>query len=88
MNRDSELARATREGFLAGRRSALRTVIERGIDRGDLRADLDVELVLDVLGGPLFYRLLVTGGPIDTQLAQGVVDLLMRGFAPSKSRER
>jgi AcrR family transcriptional regulator len=88
MNRDSELARATREGFLAGRRSALRTVIERGIDRADLRADLDVELVLDVLGGPLFYRLLVTGGPIDTQLAQGVVDLLMRGFAPSKSRER
>jgi AcrR family transcriptional regulator len=83
MNRDPALALATREGFLAARRGALRTVIERGIDRGDLRTDLDVELALDVLGGPLFYRLLVTGGPIDAKLARGVVDLLLRGFAPA-----
>ena len=44
-----------------------RAVLERGIDRGDLRADLDLELALDVLGGPLFYRLLITGGPIDEE---------------------
>jgi hypothetical protein len=36
-----------------------------------------------VLGGPLFYRLLVTGGPIDERLAVGVVDLILRGFAPT-----
>jgi AcrR family transcriptional regulator len=83
MSRDARLARTTREGFLAARRAALRKVVERGIDRGDLRADLDVELALDVLGGPLFYRLLVTGGPIDMQLARGVVDLMLRGFAPA-----
>ena len=70
MSRDPELARAVREGFLAGRRSALRAVLERGVERGDLRADLDLELALDVLGGPLFYRLLVTGGPIDERLAE------------------
>jgi hypothetical protein len=35
-----------------------------------------------VLGGPLFYRLLITGGPIDEQLAQGVVELILTGFAP------
>jgi hypothetical protein len=55
-------------------------VIERGVARGDLRAGLDVELALDVLGGPLFYRLLVTGGPIDERLAEGVVDLILAGF--------
>ena len=86
MNRDPALARATREGFLATRRAALQHVLERAIDRGDLRADLDIELALDVLGGPLFYRLLVTGGPIDTQLADGVVDLLLHGFAPAARR--
>jgi hypothetical protein len=57
-------------------------VLERGVERGDLRADLDLELALDVLGGPLFYRLLITGGPIDRRLADGVVELLLRGFAP------
>ena len=82
MSRDSELARLVREGFLAGRRAGLRVVLERGIQRGDLRVDLDIDLALDVLGGPLFYRLLITGGPIDEPLAEGVVELILRGFAP------
>ena len=83
MSRDAELARLVREEFLARRRAALRAVLERGIERGDLRGDLDVDLALDVLGGPLFYRLLITGGPIDDQLAEGVVELILRGFAPT-----
>ena len=82
MSRDAERARQVRERFLTGRRAALRAVLERGIERGDLRQDLDVELALDVLGGPLFYRLLITGGPIDQQLAEGIVELILRGFAP------
>jgi AcrR family transcriptional regulator len=76
-----ELARAIRDGFLAQRRAALRAVLDRGVARGDLRADLDVELALDVLGGALFYRLLITGGPIDADLAEGVAELVLRGFA-------
>ena len=88
MSRDVELARAVRDGFLAGRRAALCAVLERGVQRGDLRADLDFELALDVLGGPLFYRLLVTGGPIDRALAEGVVELILRGFAPAKPSRR
>jgi AcrR family transcriptional regulator len=89
MSRDAELARLVREGFLAKRRAALRAVLERGIERGDLRTDLDLDLALDVLGGPLFYRLLITGGPIDERLAEGVVELILRGFAPrTKSSKR
>jgi AcrR family transcriptional regulator len=88
MSRDAELSRLVREGFLAGRRAALRAVLERGIQRGDLRVDLDIDLALDVLGGPLFYRLLITGGPIDEQLADGVVELILRGFAPQTTPSR
>jgi AcrR family transcriptional regulator len=84
MSRDAGLARAVRERLLAGRRTALRALLGRGVERGDLRPDLDVELALDVLGGPLFYRLLVTGAPIDQELAEGVVELILRGFAPVK----
>lgn len=79
-----ELARVVRQGFLIRRRSALAEVLHRGVDRGDLRPDVDLELVLDVLGGPLFYRLLITGGPLDEQLAEGVTELILRGFAPDK----
>ena len=82
MRQRPDLARAIRDDFLAQRRAALRAVLERGVARGDLRVDLDVELALDVLGGALFYRLLVTGGPIDSDLAEGVADVILRGFAP------
>jgi AcrR family transcriptional regulator len=82
MAQKPELARAVRESFLSGRRVALAAVLQRGVERGDLRPDVDVELALDVLGGPLFYRLLITGGPLDEQLAEGVADLIVRGFAP------
>jgi AcrR family transcriptional regulator len=89
MSRDAELARLIRDGYLARRRAALRAVLERGVERGDLRRDLDLELALDVLGGPLFYRLLITGGPIDDELADGVVELILRGFGPrTKSPKR
>jgi AcrR family transcriptional regulator len=87
MKRDAGLARTVRDGVLAGRRAALAAVLERAVKRGDLRADLDLELALDVLGGPLFYRLLITGGPIDRQLADGVVELILRGFAPADHKK-
>ena len=88
MAQKPELAKAVRDRFLAGRRAALGEVLQRGVERGDLRSDLDVELALDVLGGPLFYRLLVTGGPIDEQLAAGVADLILRGFSPDDAAQR
>jgi AcrR family transcriptional regulator len=81
--RNPELARTVRNEFLTGRRAALSTVINRGIRRGDLRRGLDLELALDVLGGAIFYRLLITGGPIDRQLAEGIVELILSGFAPA-----
>jgi AcrR family transcriptional regulator len=82
ISRDPRLASAVRTGFLAQRRAALKEVVDRGIARGDLDPKLDHELVLDVFGGPLFYRLLITGGPIDDRLAKGVVELVLRGFGP------
>jgi AcrR family transcriptional regulator len=83
MSRNAEFAAVARDRVLTARRAALRSVFDRGVLRGDLRGDLDVELALDVLGGAVFYRLLVTGGPIDERLAENVVDLILRGFAPT-----
>jgi AcrR family transcriptional regulator len=84
MSRNADLAKVARDRFLTGRRAALCIVFDRGIDRGDLDPDLDIELALDVLAAPVFYRLLITGGPIDEPLAEGVVELVLRGFAPPR----
>src|SRR4051794_756996 len=84
MHRDSDLRRLIREGFLTGRRAALAEVLRRGVQRGDLDVEIDIELALDLLGGPLFYRLLITGGPLDDRLAAGVVELILKGYAPAR----
>ena len=81
MAQHEEVAAAVRETFLAPRRAALREVLERAVERGELRPDIDRELALDFLGGPLFYRLLITGGPLDEVLAEGTVDVMLRGLA-------
>lgn len=81
MAQHEEVATAVRETFLAPRRAALREVFERAVERGELRPDIDRELALDFLGGPLFYRLLITGGPLDEVLAEGTVDVMLRGLA-------
>jgi AcrR family transcriptional regulator len=80
MARNPELARSVRSGFLARRRVALRSVLTRAVERGEVRPDVDLDLALDLLGGPLMYRLLVTGERVDERVAAGVVDMLLGGI--------
>jgi AcrR family transcriptional regulator len=80
-----ELARAYREQVVEPRRRQLAPVIERGIARGDLRPDTDVGLIHELLVGPLFYRLLFSGDPLDRKLGKHVVDAVLEGFAPRGS---
>ncbi|AHZ51471.1 TetR family transcriptional regulator [Bacillus thuringiensis serovar kurstaki str. YBT-1520] len=43
------------------RRLQAKQLLERGIQRGELKENLDIELSIDLIYGPIFYRLLVTG---------------------------
>jgi len=79
---DAELHRIFYENLVQPRRAATREVLERAIARGELREDLDVELAMDVLVGPIIYRLLIAGGDIE-QLPDPAEFLafVMRGLA-------
>jgi Tetracyclin repressor-like, C-terminal domain len=69
-----ELASVYRERAVEPRRATLAPVIERGIARGDLRPDTDVQVVHEFLVGPIFYRLLFSGGKLDRKLGTRIVD--------------
>ena len=85
MARSEPIAHAVRTGFVGMRRAAMRRALERGIARGELRPETDVELALDLMSGPLFWRFLVTGGPVDEALAHGAVHAVLRAFAPDET---
>jgi AcrR family transcriptional regulator len=70
-----------REGFWARRLDALSPVVARGIERGDLRADIDARLLLEMLVAPVHGRLLLTGEPVDDDLAERLVEVALNGAA-------
>jgi AcrR family transcriptional regulator len=79
------LGRVYREQIVDLRLAEVKTVIDRGIARGDLRPDTDVRLAHEMLVGPLFYRLLFSGAPLNRQHENQIVDAVMRAFAPANA---
>ena len=79
---DPELAQAFRERVVSVRDSEVERLVERGIARGDLRPDTDPGLAHELLIGPVYYRLLLTGQPLNRAFAKRTVDAVMRAFAP------
>ena len=80
---EPELARVYREQVVKPRREQLKPVIDRGIARGDLRPGTDVRLVHELLLGPLLYRLLLSGPPLDRKLTTSLVDAVLNSFSPA-----
>ncbi|GAA3151523.1 TetR/AcrR family transcriptional regulator [Nonomuraea roseoviolacea] len=54
-------------------------LIERARARGELRADLDAEVLFDQLAGALYYRVLITGEPVDRAYAERLVSSALEG---------
>ena len=77
---DASLAEAFREQFIKCRRAATRTILERGIARGELRPDLNLELVIDTIYGPIWYRLLLKHAALDDAFAEELVNFLIVGI--------
>jgi AcrR family transcriptional regulator len=78
---DPELMRAFQEKVVATRVAEVNRLVERGIARGDLRPDTDRELLHELLFGPVYYRLMLSGAPLDDTLAARVVDAVLPAFA-------
>ena len=66
-----------RERIVDTRLAEVRRLVDRGIERGELRAEIDYELVHDLLFGPVYYRLLLSGAPLSDDLAQRIVDAVL-----------
>jgi AcrR family transcriptional regulator len=76
---ESELAKAFRNQVILKSREAGRRIIERAILAREVRADIELEAVLDMLYGPLFFRLLAGHRPLSPQLAEQLVETLFDG---------
>jgi hypothetical protein len=78
MARDEELAEAIRQQVLARRRNSMREAFVRANARGETRADLDIELLLDMLTAPFYYRILFRHAPITRRDTRTTVEYVLR----------
>lgn len=67
---DSELSKAFRNQVLLASREAGRALLERAIATGEVSAEIEIDIILDMIYGALFYRLLMGHAKVDEGLTE------------------
>jgi AcrR family transcriptional regulator len=72
---DPQVAHRLQTEFLSSQRERERLPLRRALTGVDPVADSDLDLLLDQLVGPIYYRVLVTGEPVTPDLLENLVGL-------------
>jgi AcrR family transcriptional regulator len=80
MQSDQVLRKAYREHVSEPLRKESREIFSRAIARGEISPDTDADMVLDLLIGAVFFRLLFDRGPLTRAFADSMVDVVLRGI--------
>ncbi len=67
---DPDALASYRDRFIYPRRAAVKAILQKGIESGEFNPNLDPELVIEILYGPIYFRLLVGHLPLDRQFAE------------------
>jgi AcrR family transcriptional regulator len=77
---ESELAKAFRNHFILARVQEGRSLVERAVASGDLRADIDRTLLIDMLYGAVFFRLLLGHEPLTHAFVKSLMAHLKKAY--------
>ncbi|MGW4519656.1 TetR/AcrR family transcriptional regulator [Amycolatopsis sp. NPDC004378] len=78
--RNPEQARATSENIGGPRREVAEVMLRRAMTRGELPADLDLEMAMDVLAAPIYWRLVVRQAPAEPDYLDRLVEFALRAL--------
>jgi AcrR family transcriptional regulator len=85
---NTELSKAFRNHFIVARREEGRALLKRAVAEGELRSDIDYEVALDMIFGPVFFRLLLGHGALDANFTDGVLEECFRGLRKAGDKQR
>ncbi|WP_138421849.1 TetR/AcrR family transcriptional regulator [Maritimibacter alexandrii] len=81
---DSEFTRAFRNRVILSSREAGRSLIATAAERGEIPPPDGIEVTLDMIYGPVLYRLLAGHQPLDDAFAAALVDGALKLLTPAK----
>lgn len=76
-----ELDDMLQQTIIGHRRKAVRVILRRGVRRGELRRGTDLDLLMDQLTGPLWYRAAVRGSELRPGHGDRIVDTVLAYYA-------
>ncbi len=68
---------AAKDAFWEERFAGAAAIVTRAVERGELSADTDPYELIEDLAAPTYFRLLVTGRPLDDRLVERSVELAL-----------
>ena len=77
---DPQAAEQLRDRFYADRRAQTGQLWQRAIDRGVARPGIDADTAIDLLFGPMVFRLLVGHAPCDPEAAAALAEAALDGL--------
>ncbi|MEF9600944.1 TetR/AcrR family transcriptional regulator [Paracoccus sp. PXZ] len=81
---DEALMAAFHQGFLVPRRNHARALIARGQAAGVFRSDLDLDLIIDLYAGPIYFRAFSKHAALDGDFADGLARLVTHTLRPPR----
>jgi AcrR family transcriptional regulator len=81
---DPEVAEAFRELWIKPRRRNARHVLERYQQEGSIPRNVDLNTALDLIYGPVYFRLLAGHGPLTPEFGRMIADLALNGLLECK----
>ena len=81
---DPDVAAAFRSIWSDPRRAEAKLMLRQKKASGQLRKSADLDLVLDALYGPLYYRFLVKNEPPSQKYAEALAALVIQGLTNSR----
>lgn len=77
---DASLARAFRDQWTLPRRLLATLVLQRAVKLRKLRADVDLEVAIDALYGPIYYRLQMATGALSEEFVESIYHHVVEGL--------
>jgi AcrR family transcriptional regulator len=81
---DMELADRFREVWTAKRKAVMDGILRSAVERGEIDPDADLELLIDLLWGPIYYRFFSSFELIEQCLVDRVLDRVLPLFVLSR----
>jgi AcrR family transcriptional regulator len=72
---------AARQGFWQRRFNSIRIVFDKAVSRGEFPRHVDPMAVLETLIAPLYFRVLISGGPLENWPTNETIDRMLAAYA-------